>query len=111
MTNEDILKLLIPGLSNGGSRPWDQYGPAGQQTATVIQYLRQQIQSAASVFGPLGTLAAPFISDFLVGRDFDKFGRPISQLSGVLAPQGQSYAGAYQTMLRAQQTAALGITA
>lgn len=111
MTNEDVLKLLIPSLSNGGSRPWDQYGPAGQQTATVIQYLRQQIQSIAGSFGPLGTLAAPFISDFLVGRDFDKFGRPISQLSGVLAPQGQSYAGAYQTMLRAQQTAALGITA
>lgn len=110
MEAEDILKLLMPGLSSGQSRSWQQYGPAGQQQATVIQYLRKQIQSAMSSLGLLGSLAAPFVSDFLVGRDFDKFGRPISQLSGVLAPQGQSYAGAYQTMLRSQQTAALGIT-
>ena len=54
------------------------------------------------MLGPLGGLAAPYVSQFITGTDFNRNGTLNNSLSGLLAPSAGTYANAWQKMRSTQ---------
>ena len=90
------------------SQPWTSYGGISNTgPVTLIGQAQRQIQNAMGAFGPLGQLAAPYVAEWLVGKDFNRTGTLNNPLSGLLAPSGGTYASAYQHMNHQQVLASL----
>lgn len=108
--DEQLANLLQMLLSRGAvaSKPWMSYGGVNTNgPATLIQQLQSQLTSTMTgMLGPLGGLAAPYIGQFVFGKDFNRNGTLNNSLSGLLAPSVGTYAGAFQTM-RNDQTLAM----